>query len=548
MLIQQEITQFNGFGQGNLPGKYFFSSGFKRTDNGVAPAWVIEAMSGNPTPSVLKNWIVEAFGEKWAVGTDGTLFKTSSGSWVQHATVANSHGNGLIHVGGRLFIAKDTHLDTYNNSSYTSNYKNFGLTVTDYRPMELYEDMILIGNRNRVAAFFLSDDSFTDNAFELPFGYNPRCIKAGKAGVLLGANVDNRGYLILWDGYSDRAIAPWIYLPTTISSITTDENGTWIVVTANGVFKTNGYTVEPYAKLPNSKANEAIFANVLPGGTVYHEGRLFISFNPPTSYTPTVKMPVGVLIHDSATDLWEFARASTNHLIKGEMGAMFLDSSLNINVAYSTTSPTAAQYVGQLKEAVASKAILITEELGQGNNPKYAEALIASLRFSPNRSTRYSSYNWTITVKIYDFKRPLYGWGLTNGASAALNQVKNDGSNTSQQGAQVGDEVTILNGANAGQIRHITAIANAGTNTEVWTLDSDLPNLTESGVYLQVMPFKKIGTAKTLSAVQDYFFNIKNRPKGKRYLVKLILETSDSNKMLPELTGLSFVYNDNPTQ
>jgi hypothetical protein len=548
MLIQQEITQFKGFGQGNILkgsvqatplGKYSFSSGFKRTDNGAAPAWNITGSSGSYAGLI--QWFADLNGQVWSTTESGNLYVGGS---VQRTV---SGGQGLIvDQKNRLLYARAQYLGSLDGITYNDTWKDFGVSYSVFRPMELFEDMVLIGNKNNVAALF-TDDSFSTNAFSLPTDFEIRCIKSGKRGILIGANFQNRGYLVLWDGYSTRSIAPWIYLPSTISSITTDESGTWIVTAANGFFLTDGYTLQPYASLPNVKINNAILASVLPSGTLYHQGRLLVSFNPPASYTPMAKMPMGVLIYDSASQLWEVALQSTNYQTKGKMGALFLDSSLNINVGYSTVTPAAAQYAGKVKEDYAPKAVLITEELGQGNNPKYAEALIASIRFSPNESTRYTTPAWTLTAKIYDFKRQLYGYGLTVGASANTNEIRNTGGTAAYQSAQVGDEITILNGANAGLIRTITAISNAGTNSELWTLDSALPNLTETGVDIQIMPFKLI-SSKTISTSEDYFFNIKNRTKGKRFLAKLILETSDTNIMLPELTGTTFIYDDNATQ
>ncbi len=542
MLVQQDITQFNGFGQGNIPGKYSFSSGFKRTDTGTTPAWRIAVDSIVATSE--QRWFAQLGQDIWSVGTDGDLHV--NGSIFQ--AVNNSLGQGLItDQKGRLLYARTTTLGMYDSPTFTDSWKTGLTSFNGFRPMELFEDMVLIGNKNKIAALFTSDDSFTNDAFSLPDDFTIRCIKSGKTGILIGANIQNRGYLILWDGNSLRSIAPWIYLPNVILSITTDDNGTWIVATRDGFFLTNGYSIEPYAKMPVKEAWTSYIGNtwrgnILPAGTVYHDGKLFVGYTPAAD-EPTAKTPGGVWVYDSKTALWEHIATDDNYSIGGYVGALFLDTSLSLQVSYGTDTDDCT---GIVEEEPATKSIIITEELGQGNNPKYAEALIASIRFSPTSSVRYSTHDWTVTAKIYDFKRQLYGYGFTNAVSASLNQIKNSGNLALYQAAQVGDEVTVLNGSNAGQIRHITAIANAGTNTETWTLDSNLPNLTEDDVYLQVMPFKTIG-AKSITELGDYFFNIQNKPKGKRYLAKLIFETADSSTMIPELTGLSFIYDDNPT-
>lgn len=543
MLVQQDITQFNGFGQGNIPGKYSFSSGFKHTDSGASPAWRI-GENGNPDSE--QYWFAELNGQVYSVGDDGDIYL--DGTVIR--AISASKGNGLIlDQKNRLLYARQEFLGKNDSGVYTDSWKDLGASISEFRPMELFEDMVLIGNRNTVAALFTSDDSFTDNAFSLPSEFTIRCIKAGKTGILIAANTGNRGYLILWDGNSLRSIAPWIYLPDIIFSITTDDSGTFIVTTRDGFFRTNGYSIEPYAKFPvkenwtTGSSSGFVRGNVLPGGTAYSDGKFFVAYTPEQNIAKT---PLGVWVYDTKTGLWELIAHPRKYSIEGTVGALFLDSSLALRVSYTTEDGTPENYVGEIEEESPSQSVLITEELGQGNNPKYAEAVIASIRFSPNWSTRYSTHTWTVTAKIYDFKRQLYGYGLTNGASATLSTIKNTGNNAVYKSAQVGDEITILNGNNAGEIRHITAIANAGTNTETWTLDSNLPNLTASGVYILITPFKTIGT-KSITESGDYFFNIQNRPKGKRYLVKYIFETDDTDTMIPELTGSSFIYDDNPT-
>ncbi len=537
MLVQQDISQFNGFGQGNIPGKYTFSSGFKRTDTGITPSWKIASDTASLT--ALHTAFTELNGDIWSVDGSDLFGNGLTQHTVNQIGVITDQKNRL------LYFRNSSHLGNLDGVTYTDNWKDLGTAAT-FRPMELYEDMVFMGNKNNVAALFTSDDSINASAFSFATGFSVKCIKVGKSGILIGANFQNKGYLVLWDGNSIRSIAPWITLPTTISSITTDENGTWIVTTANSIFITNGYSLEPYAELPNVNTNNAIFADVLNTGTLYHNGRLFIAFNPKSSYTPTFKMPAGVLIYDSKSRLWEHVPVSNKDTVKAKVGALFLDTSLNIWVSYGTTSPSATYNIGKLTEAAPTKAILITDELGQGSNPKYAEALIANIRYSPNQSIRYTNPSWTITAKIYDFKRQLYGYGLTNGTSATTNTIKNTGNTAQYQSAQVGDEITILNGNNSGETRHITAIADPGTSTEIWTLDSALPNVTASGVYIQITPFKTI-SSKAMTASGDYYFDIQNRPKGKRFLAKLMVETTDSNVMLPELTGLTFIYDDNPT-
>ena len=46
----------------------------------------------------------------------------------------------------------------------------------------------------------------------MPTGFDCLAIHRGSNGILMGFNFQGKGYLVLWDNYSDRAIAPWIPL------------------------------------------------------------------------------------------------------------------------------------------------------------------------------------------------------------------------------------------------------------------------------------------------------------------------------------------------
>ena len=107
------------------------------------------------------------------------------------------------------------------------------------------------------------------------------------------------------------------------------------------------------------------------------------------------------------------------------------------------------------------------------------------------------------------------------------------------------DEVTILDGVNAGQTAHITAISAQGTNTEEWTLDTSLTDLTETSINLNISPFKLIRkyTFTNLDELKELYFDIQNRIKGKKFFVKLLIENLPVGLML-ELRGGQFIFDD----
>ena len=104
--------------------------------------------------------------------------------------------------------------------------------------------------------------------------------------------------------------------------------------------------------------------------------------------------------------------------------------------------------------------------------------------------------------------------------------------------------MTLLEGLNAGAIRHIKSMTGAGTATEVWTLDEVLPNLTLITTKVSVAPFKKIGEKllTTYKVHEDRLFIPIRKPiVGRKFLAKVVCEMDN---MRPHFSSLAFVYDE----
>jgi hypothetical protein len=357
--------------------------------------------------------------------------------------------------------------------------------------------------------------------------------------VLIGSNYQNKGVLFLWDVQSVRSISEWLWLEQPIQSIC-KYGSRWIVTTTKEQLITDGYSTTKLASPPDTLHQEAIFT-VAPAGTLVIGNKLFTA-NTAEKYN---RLKSGLYIQDLDTQSFQFVPVGNGCTVGVTMGAMFQDSDLNHYVSYSTSLPS-AHYVARIQETSPSHATLISPRLGVGTNNKVAEGLKLDISANPKVSGLDSSGSFDVSLKIYNFKRQLWGYGVTNGASATAITLKVDGSLASKNNAKVGDEVTVLSGANAGQVRHIASIANAGTNTETWTLDIALSTTTESGAYFNVQPFQLVKTKtvsiSSLSELDSVYFDIRNRIKGRKFLAKVILTNISTIPLL--IPSLSFIYDD----
>lgn len=546
MLKRQTIDNFKGIGSGKLDGEFFYSENLKPGQFGLEASLYLAAHSVAGGQDRF-NWMVEFLGAPWGVDLGGDIYKEASGTWtLAHANVNASDGNGfVVDQKGRLLFAQDRWLGmTTDGTSFSDNWKDLIDTITDFRPMDIYEDWVAIGNGNKVKVLNTTDDSVADG-LTLPSGFTVRCIKSNRTGILIGANAGNRGVLILWKPGYTRSLNEWIWLDAPMQSIA-KAGDIWVVTTTQEQYLTDGYSLT--RKLPPLPDTLIVLQpyTVGPSGTLYSDGKIL------TANTDVFgrynRHKTGLWILDLATDLYQFVSAINGQTVDMTWGALFKSSTSRIIGSYSSTLP-AEKKVVELKDDIAPRAVLIAGPFGSGPTKKTAQNASIGLSTLSSVSVVQAGKSFKVAAKIYNFKRTLWGYGTTNAVSATAITLKVDGTSAGFNNAKVGDEVTILSGANAGQARHIASIAGEGTSTEVWTMDIAFSTTTESGAILQVMPFKLIAsktvTSTTLDELEDIFFDIKNKIKGKRYLLKFVI--SDISSFPLNIDHVSLDYDDQET-
>ena len=443
---------------------------------------------------------------------------------------------------------------TYSYAVYmgsTEQWKDFGSTfsTTGLRQMEIYEDWVVISNQNAIALLNTTDDSFTNQGMALPTGYNVATLRAGSSGVLVGVNVNARGAIFLWDAYSNGSISEWIWFNANILAIVPTNQGYlgYYVITSRGIYQTNGYVVTPlYETLPDDRITfSRIVGTLTPNGITLID-KYLIFFGGSKVFN---RQRQGLYLFNIETKCFEFCPVSNSVQTNLTTGGIFYDSSLNLHCSYNSLHPYTTA-IALLQNTPPPSAYYITEPKGLGDgktsfagNEKTADAAKFTI-LENTRGFTVAANTFSLALKVYNYQRSLWSYSQTVAGTSDQTHVTIDG--TVQSGnpvAQIGDEVTILEGVNAGQVTHITAIASQGTYAETWTVTT-LPNATESGVYISVSPFKLVQTFNfsNLSQLRDVYFDIKSKYKGKRFLLKLLF-TNISNTEL-EITDGQFIYQD----
>jgi hypothetical protein len=549
-----------GFSDQPRPGTSYYTQGLTQSLLGAATLYSIINKIDSGTVIGMGNikYFANANGAIYAQDDNGNVLKEGTPGLFDFSIVRPPGGNGAGLLGDqykRLFYATPTQLGMYDGVTWTDNYQT--LSNTGPHPGDTYEDLVLFANGQNVACLF-SDNSFNSAAFSLPSGMTINAIKSGPTGILIGANFGYQGAIILWDGNSIRAKTPWKWTKGQILSIEKFV-ANWIVNTQSEVLLTTGYTVTQLSGVFDDPLSFKSYdnANTLPQQMIVindtlvfaitaHSGGLSYEFG---------RMKPGIYLYHLSSHAWDYIPLATGNMLSVFINSVFSDVNFNNRILIGYRDAVLGKnYIAALTNSPASQAVCVSEVLGVGRlhyqrvffgpTEKVAEAVVLNLGIL-NSITDPATETFNVSLKIYNFKRQLWGKSSTNASLSNHATLQVDGTSSSNSKAQVGDEVTILEGVNAGKIAHITAIANGGTNTETWTLDTTLPNQTESNINMNVQPFTFIEkkTFSNLSQLKNMFFDLKKKSKGKQFLLKYVIDNIGTNLQLEAQTSY-FVFDD----
>lgn len=424
--------------------------------------------------------------------------------------------------------------------AWNDTWKDFGTSISNMNdgtsfkcPTELYESTVLFGRLNNICTLDVTTDTITDDttpAFNMPDGYDCMAIKANTNGILMGFNKQGRGTIVLWDNYSDRSIAPWIPLDDLLLGVERYQSG-WIVMTARGIYYTNGYTIQEFL-VDFMESGYTSYSGVNQEAFKIVGDNLYFGFG--GNY---VRTRGGLYRLNLKTKLVEFVE-TLNHTNNGaSINSIFY--SPDFNRIYVDGSGGLG-YLVQSGISSSRDYYYISNELGVGENPKIAEQIRLPIQLS-----RFTSGNHAITFdiecRVNDLKRQLHNQGQV--ASDAANATTMTVDETTWPIAEVGDLVEFISGNNKGSLRGITAITGSGTSTAVYTLDAALSNnpaTSDTFIFSAFKPVEKKSISAATELIELYF-GIKNRYRGRHFRVMFII----TNATAPlELLPFEFQYDD----
>lgn len=482
-------------------------------------------------------------GKAIKIGTDKKFYQIATYVDATHITLtANYTGTTLS---GLAYVI---------NTQWNDSWKDFGAAVSlpgglaPNCPMDIYEDTVLFGRANNLCTLNVVSDTITTDALpalNFPVGYMLDHIVSNSNGILLGLNtINGKGLVALWDNYSTRSIAPWIWFNDQVLSITKIEGG-WIVTTSKGIYTTDGYTAK-LIKTNFLESGVSAFIKNYPKNSIVIDNALFWGGVP---YSASKRRAV-VYKYDLGTNLVEaIPRTNLNQNLPQFLQFEYSTIANRLFCIVANVASAGVDFYSPFLAPVCST--FVSSVVGMGDNNKVANRIRLKIRKSNSTPSGYPDiFTFTLAAKITDNKRPMYGFQVVKTTSANKHTIVVDNSGGSFTTPQVGDEVEFPGDSwsdnNAGYSRHIKSITGQGTATETWTLESDFPSTPQANQSIILTPFKLIkryAVSVTNGAMEPFLFSVNTSPKGRNFFVKIDVEDNTSGIPL-EFDDIDFHYDD----
>lgn len=465
-------------------------------------------------------------GKKFRVTTDtgsSSFYTVATYTDATHITISGTYAGTT--GSGKAYVVL---------TAWTETWKDFGADVNNQVVMENYESTVLFGRDNKITTLDVNTDTITTDAspsFSMPSGYTIKKINVNKGGILMSFDAYDGSTLVLWDNQSTRSIAPWIKVKDQVLDVM-KYGGSWLVVTTKSIYITDGYTLTLFVDSFLDSDIATIYAFE---GEIVNNYMYFC-----INYSSNTKQRDGFYRMDLKNGLCEYwgtfdgamyGNQAYKHIfyVPLQNFLVFNDSAHHMKAVFDTALSTKTY-------------TYITNPVVKSSTKKVAKKINAPITISSTYNAVQNTEGFTISAYISPVTRQQNFRCYPSSASTVLNQVKF--TTAYFPTFQVGESLEILSGTNKGLIRHITAVSTVAGVTTV-TLDTDLPNLAQTGDFIEYTPFQFVGTY-TVSASQavemkSLMFTVKNEIVGKGFMVKFVV----TGATIPiEIMPFDFIYDD----
>lgn len=430
---------------------------------------------------------------------DGKIFENTYNSWTEvHDSVNIWGGSGLYADDDYMYYAGSTWVGRFDKNTWTDNWQSFNVnTAFDDVPITKFLKFICFGNKNYLATWDTGASSWNPNKLTLPTGYVIMWLAPLTDYLVISAHHPTFGSaLFFWDGYSQTYNRVLQLTQTQSLAGCVDKNVLYFLTRDGWICRFNGSGIEKLNKFP--EMNHEDYISLKAGCMKVYQGTILIAKGSNTYDVSRRNQYCGIWCYNPATNALYFkhrvSSGAVNHVTPGVavMYGLYVDNN-TIRVMYSDGNKSIIDVnhdTGTFRPYDFG-AYWISPLID--NEPylrkRWKQIILNFFKPMPNSSFARFEVKYNITEQsIRDQAKYVTGGG------SDYFTVSYFGSSY-----EVGDEVIILAGPAAGQIRHIKSMDNA---TKTIYLDETLyyvggsQGYLQAGDYVAITPFKRLATIK----------------------------------------------------
>lgn len=503
-----KISRFDkGVGNLNRPGMFWWSQGLDFESSPpymrVAAKMIKETDSAAVTTLADVNWGTIFDGKNWVLNMlDGKFFRLDYPNWIEvHDNVNAWGGLGLFGDDDYLYYAANSWAGRFDKTTWTDSWQSFATSnLGSLCPITKFLKFICFGNDRYLAVWDTGASSWNATRITLPPGYKIKWLKPLTDYLVISAHHNTFGSaLFFWDGISGTYNRV-LQLPNVRSVAAAVDKNILYVITGDGwINRFNGTGLDKLNRFPDIEldANYAQIININPDAVKIFQSVILIGKAASGFDMSRRFYPGGVWVFNPATNALYFKHmlshfGITNNSGSGVtgIGSILIDQGGNqFRVAWNKGGGT-GQYI-----------IDLSTDAGSARPYNYGAFIVTPLLDDePYRRKRFIQTILNFWKPLVDnsFARIVVKYNITEQYQRESRYASGGTSNSFTLSFvpsywEVGDEVTVLSGGGASQIRHIKSIS--GTTI---TVDEPLYGGAsyDATSYLLLSKFKKIGEIK----------------------------------------------------
>lgn len=396
------------------------------------------------------------------------------------------------------------------------------------KQIKLYGDLYYFTNGNYLGQI-LGDESAVDKDFkQLPAKHQAIALSVNNAKILVSANINGKGSLLLWDGYSDG----WNNIIKTDAPVNSlvEYNSGWIYVLKGIVYYTDGWQVQRLYSLNQTRnIPSQSLTPASHNGLVISDGFLYVANN--RGDTNLLEAGVYVIDLNNVNNGFSLIKVmgssrTTNYPYSIFINNRFTDTiSIEVGGDSGVSSINPLDYGANYQDKSLIMSIPLPDQMkisGIGLNlSRYLKNLDQDINYANLRK---------IGVSIGDGDRGLINFaqvGIGNTKSLVINGL-------AYINNEIGDEVYISDTGSStySERTFITNITGKGTSAENWSISPDLSDAPINGTNLKMIRVKSLGikTVDYNDLKDEIFFFTPNALMTNKLFIEIVFY-SGANSM-----------------